>query len=144
MSDNLSKGLLAAKIVPNRSMDEIDNESFGAGPRPFDTPAEAVTLKPGTVKLPSGAPVLDLDGDWELAEGGDEAARLRKAAWKDAIPAAVPGSVHTALQRAGRIPDQTFGKNQVDVLPTCFKTYWMRRTFKRPKGRGPLNVRRIQ
>ena len=134
------KALLSMRIEPNRSMDEIDNESFGAGPRPFDTPAEPVRLKPGTVDLPDGAPVLSLNGDWELAEGGKDAARLRADAWEDSIPAAVPGSVHTALERAGRIPDQTFGKNQVDVYPASFKTYWMRRTFARPKGQGPYHL----
>jgi len=134
------EGLLAMRIEPNRSMDEIDNESFGAGPRPFDTPAQPVDLKVGTVNLPSAAPVLSLDGDWELAEGGAEAARLAGTAWNDGIPTAVPGSVHTALQRAGRIPDQTFGKNQVAVYPTSFKTYWMRRTFVRPQGRGPFHL----
>lgn len=140
MTDKVTKGLLQMKIEPNRSMDAIDNESFGAGPRPYDTPATAVALKSGAADLPGPVPVLSLDGDWELAVEGDEAARLTCGPWDDAIPAAVPGSVHTALQRAGMIPDQTFGKNQVDVLPWSFKTYWMRKTFKKPKGRGPFHL----
>ena len=139
MSEQKDKGLLSMRIEPNRSMDEIDNESFGAGPRPFDTPAQPVTLKQEAVEDYAGAAVLSLDGDWEMVEGGEEADRLQKP-WQDVIPAAVPGSVHTALQRAGHIPDQTFGRNQVDVYPTSFKTYWMRRTFARPDGQGPFHL----
>ena len=55
-----------------------------------------------------------------------------KGAWDDAIPAQVPGSVHTALVEAGRIPESTFGRNQIIARQESFKTWWMRYDFARP------------
>jgi len=54
--------------------------------------------------------------------------------WPDAVPAAVPGSVHAALVKAGRLPDPVVGKNQQIAEQASYKTWWLRRTFKRPEG----------
>lgn len=54
--------------------------------------------------------------------------------WPDAVPAAVPGSVHAALVKAGRLPDPVVGKNQQIAERASYKTWWMRRTFKRLAG----------
>jgi hypothetical protein len=100
------KGLTEMRIVPGKSMDEIDRESFGAGPAPMDSRAMTIVLQSGSADHPAGAPVLALDGSWQMVEGGEESVRLTDAcrltpdAWSDAIPAQVPGSVHAALVAA--------------------------------------------
>ncbi len=116
-----------------RSLDEIDREAFNPGPAPLDLPAVTVDLHPGATELPDGPVTVSLDGTWELAEGGEAADRLGAADWADAIPATVPGSVHTALLEAGRIPDPRVGLNDAKARENSFKTWWMRRTFPRPE-----------
>ena len=128
-----SQGLLEMKIVPGKSMDKIDRESYGAGPAPLDSRATTITLRAGSIEHPSGAPVLTLDGTWEMAEAGTERARLTND-WSDAMPAQVPGSVHAALVAAGKMPDPTVGRNQPIVAQASYKTWWFKTTFRRPVG----------
>ncbi len=115
------------------SMDQLDNESFKAGPSPMSSEAQDVALKSGKSDHPEGAAVLALDGVWKMAEGGDEANRL-SGEWNDQIDAKVPGSVHTALFEAGKIPDPKFGRNDKIAHDKSFETYWFKTTFKRPEG----------
>ncbi|MFZ4776201.1 MAG: LamG-like jellyroll fold domain-containing protein [Terrimicrobiaceae bacterium] len=117
--------------LPRKSLDEIDRESFKAGPSPLDSPAEDVVLSEGSAELPSGATVVSLDGKWQMAEGGEATTRL-EGEWQDSIPAEVPGSVHTALEKAGKIPDPKFGLNDAIAREKSFKTWWMKTTFPRP------------
>lgn len=119
-------------VNAGRSMDEIDAASYAAGPTPMSSPAALVKLEPGAAEHPEGVPVLFLDGTWEMAEGGDESERLADSSWPDAIPAAVPGSIHTALQAAAKIPDPKFGLNDRIAHDASFRTYWLRRSFARP------------
>jgi beta-mannosidase len=139
MTESRSKSLTDTPKITGRSLDEIDNESYDAGPRPFDTVFVEVAVADGPAEFPAPAPVLSLDGVWQMAQEGDESARLA-GEWADAIPAEVPGSVHTALFKAGRIPDQTVGRNQVIARKESFKTYWLKRTFDRPAGTGPFRL----
>jgi beta-mannosidase len=127
--DSLEKDPVAAQ---KRSLDEIEREEFKAGPSPLEGQFETVQFEKGAVAMPDGAPVIDLDGEWQMAEGGEEDERLKKP-WKDAVPAMVPGSVHTALEKAGIIPDPKFGKNDVFAREKSFKTWWFKRTFKAPE-----------
>ena len=115
------------------AMDEIDAVLFGAGPSPLDSPADPVKLSPGDIPHPTGPVTLNLAGTWEMAEDGDEAQRV-SGPWSDAIPAAVPGSVHSALVAAGRIPDPKVGRNDVIAHAQSFRTWWLRRTFSGPAG----------
>lgn len=117
--------------ISARSLDQIDNESYHAGPAPFDAPAVTVPLAPGRHTHPSGKVQLCLDGEWQMACDGDELARL-SGDWTDAIPAQIPGSVHTALWKAGQIPDPYLGLNDAIARGMCFKTWWFKRTFSRP------------
>jgi beta-mannosidase len=128
-----SKGLTEMKLVPGKSMDEIDRVSYGAGPAPMDSRATTITLRPGEADHPAGTAVLVLDGTWLMAEAGAERARLT-GDWPDAIPAQVPGSVHAALVAAGKMPDPTIGRNQPIVAEASYKTWWLRTTFRRPQG----------
>ena len=116
-----------------KSMDEFDRESFAARFTPWDEQPEMITLDRRPISHPPAAPELILDGEWQLAEGGTLADRLH-GDWSDAIRASVPGSVHSALVEAGRIPDPTFDRNQIIAHQESFKTWWMRRDFARPTG----------
>lgn len=111
-----------------RSMDEIDLQSYDPGPSPLDTPPITVTLTEGAATHSEPPGSLLLDGEWEMAEAGDESERL-SGPWDDSIPADVPGSVHAALVKAGRIPDPTFGTNQKIAKQESFKTWWFRKEF---------------
>jgi len=113
------------------SMDELDRQAFAPRFTPWDSEPEEVALSAEAVSHPAGAPHLSLDGEWQLAEGGKLSERLN-GDWDDAIPARVPGSVHSALVDAGRIPETTFGRNQEIARQESFKTWWMRCEFARP------------
>ena len=111
------------------SLDDLDNESFRAGQAPLSTvPSVVVDILPGAQDCSQGPMLISLNGEWLLAEGGEEWDRL-KTEWTDAIPAVVPGSVHSALVAAGRLPDPTIGRNQEIARPESFKTWWMKRSF---------------
>ena len=117
--------------VEQLSLDALDREAFAPRYTPWDAEPEEVALGTEQVAHPVGAPRLSLDGEWQLAEGGTLSDRV-KGAWDDAIPAQVPGSVHSALVEAGRIPETTFGRNQIIARQESFKTWWMRYDFTRP------------
>ncbi len=118
--------------VEQQSLNALDREAFAPQFTPWDAEAEDIALSRETLSHPAGAPSLSLDGKWQLAEGGKLSDRLN-GDWDDAIPARVPGSVHTALVEAGRIPETTFGRNQEIAREESFKTWWMRRDFARPE-----------
>ena len=113
------------------SMNALDREAFAARFTPWDAQPEDIALRTQAPRHPAGAPRLSLDGEWQLAEGGQLTDRLH-GAWDDAIPAQAPGSVHSALVAAGRIPETTFGRNQEIARQESFKTWWLRRDFARP------------
>lgn len=113
------------------SMNALDRQAFAPRFTPWDAEAEEIALVAEPVTHPAGAPRLSLDGEWQLAEGGKLSDRLT-GEWDDAIPARVPGSVHTALVKAGRIPETTFGRNQEIARLESFKTWWLRREFAGP------------
>ena len=126
-------GVITAFVL--ESLDEFERREYSAGPTPLDIPAQKVELIPGSADHVESPAVLLLDGQWEMAEGGDEASRLTER-WPEIIPAEVPGSVHTALENAGRIPDPKFGLNETIARENSFKTWWFRKEFSRPAGTG--------
>ena len=117
--------------IEQLSMNALDREAFAPRFTPWDPEPEDIALSTESVAHPAGARRLSLDGEWQLAEGGKLSDRLT-GAWDDSIPAQVPGSVHTALVEAGRIPETTFGRNQIIARQESFKTWWMRCDFARP------------
>ena len=50
--------------------------------------------------------VIELDSGWQFREAGSE------GEW---LPATVPGTVHTDLLAAGKIPDPFYGDNEKDL-----------------------------
>ncbi|TWU21371.1 glycosyl hydrolase 2 galactose-binding domain-containing protein [Bythopirellula polymerisocia] len=122
-----------------KSLDERDAFEFQPGPSPWDSEAENLDLLPGSVDIPHGAPVMSLDGEWEMAEGGNSEQRLN-GAWKDSIPVEVPGSVHGGLLKANKIPDPYTRKNEPIARKQSHKTWWFKRTFDRPPGKGSAEL----
>ena len=87
-------------IIAQKSMDEIDRESFAAKLSPIEVKGIQMT-EAGNIPLVRDTPAkISLDGTWQLAEGGSEKERLHTI-WTDQIPARVPGSIHTALVENG-------------------------------------------
>ena len=129
--------------VEQVSMNDLDREAFAPRFTPWDAEAEDVALLAEPVAHPAGVPRLALDGEWQLAEGGKLSDRLA-GDWGDAINARVPGSVHTALVEAGRIPETTFGRNQEIARQESFKTWWAapRICQARRHGQRKADVRR--
>lgn len=116
------------EVKERKSLDELDRESFQAGPAPFDTTPQWIQLTESGQKADFAPEILCLDGQWEMISDGSEADRLNKA-WENPIPAHVPGSVHAALVAAGIIPDPTFGENQKIAREESYKTWWFKKTF---------------
>ena len=108
-----------------KSLDQIDRESFAAGPAPTSGAGRSIVLLRGAAEHPDGPNCISLDTGWDMVEGGDARDRL-SSAWADTIPAAVPGSVQTALLKAGRIPDPYVGRNDEIARGESFKTWWLR------------------
>lgn len=121
------------------SMDESDRITFKAGPAPMDATPEEISLKSGKIPQPHGPEIVSLDGIWQMAEEGDQQARLTTD-WEDSISATVPGSVHTALVQAGKIPEPSFGTNDTIARENSFKNWWFKKTFARPLGKGPVRL----
>jgi len=97
------------------SLDEVDFASYHAGPAPMDLPPKEIALVKGRTGLEAGPVILRLDGAWQMAENGSQTDRLTQS-WADAIPATVPGSVHGALQAAGKISFDEIDSNILRYL----------------------------
>jgi beta-mannosidase len=123
-------GFLVASVnaQQKKSLDEIDNASFKAGRAPFESTCIPVKLSPKPLKQPDAPLDIILTGQWQMVEGGSETERLNKP-WFGIINAEVPGSVHTALWKAGIIPDPYFGRNDTIANKNSFKTWWFKKEF---------------
>ena len=133
VTGNCPSGVITA--FERESLDEFERKQYHAGPAPLDLPAQEVELISGDEDHVEGPAILSLDGRWQMVEGGDDASRLA-GQWKDTVAADVPGSVHAALENAGKIPDPKFGLNEAIAREISFKTWWLRKTFSRPPGIG--------
>lgn len=120
--------LSVSTVNAQKSLDEIDRESFAAGISPLE--AKGIKMME-TKSFPPRTEVceeISLDGIWQLAEGGTAEERLHTV-WTDSILACVPGSIHTALRKNGIIPDPYIGRNDSIAEQQSYKTWWMKREF---------------
>lgn len=107
------------------SLDEVDRASFRARCGALAGEAIAVVLREGEAGCaPTPRARLPLDGEWQLAPDRDG-----RPHWPDAVPYEVPGSVHAALFRAGRLPDPVFGRNQEIAVQASYRDWWLRKRF---------------
>ena len=104
-----------------KSMDEIDRLSFNSKNTHFAGNLQSIALEKKAIQNPGMEEGILLDGEWELIEAGRQ--------WEEAMAAAVPGSIHTALVRAGRIPDTNIGANQKIAKEQSFKPWTYRKKF---------------
>jgi beta-mannosidase len=111
-----------------KSLDEIEAASFQAGPAPFDKESVPVNLSEKSIKHANAHIDIFLDGEWQLIEGGSDDERLN-GEWVNPIKAVVPGSVHTALWKAGIIPDPYFGRNDSIAEQYSYKTWYYKKEF---------------
>ncbi len=116
-------------VFGQKSMDQVDRESFKVESTPFVEKGIGMYLSDGDpVEFFEAGVDLLLDGEWQLAEGGAEKMRLNDS-WNQAIAAIVPGSVHTALWKAGIIPNPYFGMNDSIAEKQSYKTWWYKKDF---------------
>lgn len=130
--------LMRAEGLYGLSLNDIDRRAFQPAPSPMQSKAVVVSLSPGRAPAAKAPVVLSLDGRWEMAGRdpgkGSEGEFLRGAGWKGAIPADIPCSVHTALLKAGKIPDPAVGLNADIAREQSYREWWFRRQFTRPPG----------
>lgn len=118
------------------SLDKIERLTWNPKPTILDYPAETISLKhTQSITHEQGLTTFSLNGEWELIADGEHALRLNpQIPWTDAIKAPVPGTVHTALYNAGIIPDPMTAINDKIARQYSYKTWWYRKTFKRPEN----------
>ncbi len=68
---------------------------------------------------------INLAGEWSLRQADDSAS--------PAVPMDIPGGVHSALFKAGRIPDPFFGQNELKTQWVGQKDWVVERTFDVPE-----------
>jgi len=137
-----------APVQMQRSLNELDRESFGVGASPFDRPLQPIAWKTvdATPATASTDLRMKLDGLWDLKEapnhGRSEYQMLfREESWSGAIPARVPCSVQTALFEASRIEDPNLRKNNLGSLWVAEREWWLRRKFTAPASWRSKKVR---
>ena len=75
--------------------------------------------------LATAAGEIDLAGEWELTGANEKGAAI-------SCPIAVPGGIHSALRRAGKMPDPFWGRNEVAIQWIGKKDWTVSRTFDFP------------
>ncbi len=63
--------------------------------------------------------IIDLHGTWQLSKAGES----------ESIPMEIPGDTHSALYRAGKIPNPYWGKNELDLQYLNLYDWTLTRTF---------------
>lgn len=116
------------KISAQQSLDCIEKKNFSPEKSLFEQ--SGIDISPvARFQLPkTESVILDLNGVWQLAQGGDENQRLNQN-WSDAITSIVPGSIHTALWKNKIIPDPYIGKNDSIAEKQSYKTWWLKKEF---------------
>lgn len=110
------------------SLDQLDRASFHAGPAPIDSCGEKINLTQGTLSV-KPADTYSLNGEWEFLESDDDNWESCTEWPADTFCGEVPGTVHSALLKAGRIADPFVGQNQVEAREHCFHSWWLRKHF---------------
>jgi len=115
--------VLSSPLFAQKSLDQVDRESFNAGLAPFEVPASGMKRGfAGAVKSSAPARELILDGCWTL-EGSEEANSEIK------VCANVPCSIHKALYEAGVIPDPLVARNDTIAEKCSYQKWALSREF---------------
>ena len=118
--------LIVMQVSAQKSLDELDRICFKAGFSPLEKKADVMDeAGVGTSGEFTGEHTLSLSGEWILAEDSE----CGRPAWEVAVPATVPGSVHSALFKAGRIPNPMIGRNDSVAEKCSYRRWWLKKTF---------------
>ena len=120
-----------------RSLDQIEYEQLNPRNRMLELREEHISLQKQTAVHPPKMNIVSLNGEWEMVQDGNTDRVY--GVWEDAIPATVPGSIHTALIEAGVIPDPVVGKNDCYAREKSTHFWWLRKKFPRPE-----NMKRVR
>ena len=112
-----------------KSLESLGKLWFRPETSPFDLPEVSPDRMEARtdVPRPTRAPVLSLDGEWQIARGGGEE-RLDQS-WDDAIPAQVPCSIYTLLMEEDILDDLYYGANVNTAREYAYSTWWFSRSF---------------
>ena len=100
------------------------------GASPMSGEPKNVTFKTADVPdIGDGAYTLSLDGVWRMTDKGTATALAKGEGWDGAIDADVPGSIHTALFKAGVIDDPYKGENMKTANKYGEKNWYLLRSF---------------
>jgi len=126
-------GLAAFSEEKPESFEEYERRvCLKPGPSPMDAAPRTVALTPSDGKLARpAADEISLDGTWKLYDPE-----------RDPVDMEVPGSVHAALVKAGRLPDPFFSTNDALAAEASFHDWRAVKTFtlKEEDVRGPLRL----
>jgi beta-mannosidase len=112
-----------------KSLDEVDRQSFKAAMSPVEKMGKKISLIKGMHLAVPEKSRFSLNGIWQMAMEGTEKNRVQDDRWKDAVQANIPCGVHTALHKAGIIPDPCIGENQIIAREYSYKTWWFKKEF---------------
>lgn len=106
-----------------QSLDEIDNASFGAQCNLYAQEADKMSPVHNAVKASFvGQKKILLNGEWILSGSEQSNADVR-------VAATIPGSIHSALIKAGIIPDPMIGRNDTIAERCSYKSWTLSRNF---------------
>lgn len=125
--------LVLTFIRPSVFADQADMEQkqyYKNGPSPMDGEPKTVSFSVGG----SGAEAdgnyrISLDGVWKMTDNGDIKTLAAGGGWDGAIDADVPGSIHTALFKAGVIEDPYDSDNMKKANKYGEKNWYLKKTF---------------
>ena len=83
----------------------------------------------GDVSSSGGGYKLDLDGVWRMTNKGNISSLVSGKGWDGAINAEVPGSIYTALYKAGVIEDPYMSDNMKGANKYSEKNWYLMRSF---------------
>ena len=103
----------------------------------YKNEASVFTIEPETVVLSTdNVPDIadsnyniDLDGVWKMTSSGSISRLKNGEGWDNAIDAEVPGSIYTALMKAGVIDDPYLSDNMKSANSQSQKNWYLSRTF---------------
>ena len=115
---------------------ELERTQYNPSYVPMETSAETVKLKKYENKNEETEAAIDLNGQWQMIEGGKTEDR-RSGDWSDetsAMQVIVPTTVTQALIANGKLPglDKIYRIGQIDVARgMAMKDWWFKKTFKK-------------
>lgn len=133
-----SGGIVNNSIVKTepKNLFEVERELFNPAYVPMETSAQTVSLKKNGEAIKQNPIAIDLNGDWQMIEGGTADTR-KDGNWTDevqALPVTVPTTVTQALIANGRLPglDSIYRMGQIDqARGMAMKDWWFKKTFQK-------------